>query len=143
MDSMSSESPDVDKVMNIGQLAKLSGVKAKLIRYYESIGLLPKPKRTNGNYRVYRSEDVAFLKFIKSARNLGFGTKEIAILLGLWQNKDRASLEVKELTQKHILALNSRINEMQAMLKTLQQLTEHCPGDEHPNCPILMGIANG
>src|SRR3990167_9925273 len=99
--------------MNIGQLAKASGVNSKLIRYYESIELIPAAQRTDSNYRVYRSEDVHLLKFIKRSRNLGFSIPEIEILLGLWNDADRSSAEVKDLATKHILSLEAKAQEIQ------------------------------
>lgn len=129
--------------MNIGQLSKASGVSAKLIRYYESIHLIPPAERTYANYRVYRPNDVHLLKFIKRARTLGFSIPEIELLLGLWQNTGRSSAEVKELAMKHIHDLEVRIQEMQGMLTTLKRVAEHCHGDDRPDCPILEDLAKG
>lgn len=129
--------------INIGQLAQASGVNAKMIRYYESIGLMPPAERTDSNYRIYRTNDVHLLKFIKRARTLGFSLSEIELLLGLWQNTGRSSAEVKDLALKHIHDLESRIQEMQSMLNTLRQVAEHCYGDERPDCPILDDLAYG
>ncbi|MGE3726300.1 MAG: Cu(I)-responsive transcriptional regulator [Candidatus Sericytochromatia bacterium] len=129
--------------MNIGQLAKASGVNSKLIRYYESIELIPAAQRTDSNYRVYRSEDVHLLKFIKRSRNLGFSIPEIEILLGLWNDADRSSAEVKDLATKHILALEAKAQEIQTVLKTLKQLVESCHGDTRSECPILEDLADG
>lgn len=129
--------------MNIGQLATASGVNAKMIRYYESIGLIPPAERTDSNYRIYRANDVHLLKFIKRSRSLGFSLPEIELLLSLWQNTHRSSSEVKELAMKHIHKLEARIQEMQIMLKTLRQVADHCHGDERPDCPILEDLANG
>lgn len=127
--------------MNIGQLAKASGVNAKLIRYYESIGLIPPAERSESNYRVYRESDIHFLKFIKRARKLGFGIPDIQMLLNLWQDSQRSSAEVKELAQKHIHNLETQMAEMQAMLNTLKRLSHHCHGDQRPDCPILEELA--
>lgn len=127
--------------MNIGQLAKTSGVNAKLIRYYESIGLIPPAERSESNYRVYRDSDVHFLKFIKRARKLGFGIPDIQVLLSLWQDSARSSSEVKQLAQKHIRALETQMAEMQAMLNTLKRLSHDCHGDQRPECPILEELA--
>lgn len=129
--------------MNIGQLATASGVNAKMIRYYESIGLIPPAERTDSNYRVYRPNDIHLLKFIKRSRTLGFSIPEIELLLGLWHNTSRSSSEVKELAMKHIHDLELRIQEMQAMLNTLRQVAEHCHGDDRPDCPILEDLAHG
>lgn len=129
--------------MNIGMLAKASGVNSNLIRYYESIGLIPVAQRTDSNYRIYRSEDVHLLKFIKRSRNLGFSIPEIEILMGLWNNSERSSAEVKNLANKHIMALEAKVQEIQTVLKTLKQLVESCHGDTRSECPILEDLADG
>ena len=126
--------------MNIGELAKESGVNAKLIRHYEAIGLIPKASRTDAGYRIYSSTDVQFLRFIKRARGLGFSMKEIKKLIGLWRNKTRASKEVKALAQAHIRELETKISEMQEMAENLRKLAKNCHGDSRPDCPILTGL---
>lgn len=126
--------------MNIGELAKSSGVNAKLIRHYESIGLIPKASRTEAGYRVYSSTDIQFLRFIKRARGLGFSMKEIKKLIGLWRNKSRASREVKSLAQQHIEDLETKISEMQEMVSNLRTLARNCHGDGRPDCPIIKGL---
>lgn len=126
--------------MNIGELAKLSGVNAKLIRHYESISLIPKAKRTESGYRTYQDSDVQFLRFIKRARNLGFSMKEIKTLLGLWRNKSRKSSDVKALAKKHISDLETKISEMQEMVDSLKTLSKTCHGDSRPDCPILQKL---
>lgn len=123
--------------MKIGELAKTSGVNAKLIRHYESIGLIPKAARTGGGYRTYSDTDIQFLRFIKRARSLGFSMKEIKRLIGLWRNKARASREVKLLASQHLKNLEQKISEMKAMAKTLERLSLSCHGDHRPNCPII------
>lgn len=129
--------------MNIGQLAKASGVKSNLIRYYESIGLIPVTQRTDSNYRVYRPEDIHLLKFIKHSRNLGFSIPEIEVLLGLWNDSERSSADVKDLANKHIMALEAKVQEIQTVLKTLKQLVNSCNGNARPECPILEELADG
>lgn len=126
---------------NIGQLAKASGVNAKLIRYYESIGVLPEAERTEAGYRVYSQRDVEMLRFVKRARGLGFGMDEIRQLLGLWQDQHRASAEVKLLALEHVSALESKIAEMQSMVDVLRDLAVRCHGDGRPDCPILQDLA--
>lgn len=126
--------------MNIGQLAKSSGVNAKLIRYYESIGLVPKPTRTESGYRTYSKMDIQFLRFIKRARGLGFSMKEIKKLIGLWRNKSRASREVKAMAIAHVQDLEKKIKEMQEMADNLRALARNCHGDNRPDCPILKGL---
>lgn len=127
--------------MNIGQAANASGVSAKMIRYYESIGLIRPAERTESNYRVYDAEAVHTLRFIKRARALGFSMEETQALLELWQDKTRASGDVKQIALDHIRALETRIAQMQAMVGTLQHLAHYCTGDNRPECPILDDLA--
>ena len=122
---------------NIGQAAALSGISAKMLRYYESLGMLPKVARTDAGYRQYGETEVHTLRFIKRAREMGFSLDEISALLKLWQNRERASKEVKRIALDHIEALDRKIAEMQAMKRTLETLAQHCHGDDHPECPIL------
>ena len=127
--------------MNIGEAAKASGVTAKMIRHYEDNGLIPRAGRTQSGYRVYRESDVHVLRFIRRSRDLGFSLAEIKGLLGLWGNRRRASADVKRLAMKHVQDLDARIAEMQAMRRTLVNLTQHCHGDSRPDCPILEDLA--
>ncbi|HYC36005.1 MAG TPA: Cu(I)-responsive transcriptional regulator [Usitatibacter sp.] len=127
--------------MNIGEAARASGVSAKMIRHYEEAGFIPKARRTPAGYRTYREEDVHALRFIRRARDLGFSLKEIKALLGLWENRRRASGDVKRLALRHVEELDARIAEMQAMRATLVHLAEHCHGDDRPDCPILDDLA--
>ena len=124
-------------LIDIGAAARKSGVSAKMIRHYESIGLLPKAARTEANYRVYRPSDVHTLRFIKRARALGFSMEDIRQLLGLWQNRSRSSAAVKSISRKHVQELKQRIAQMQSMVDTLEHLARHCHGDQRPDCPIL------
>lgn len=129
--------------MNIGQTARATGVSAKMIRYYESIGLLAPAARTEGNYRSFGEQDLNELRFIRRARGLGFSVKEIAQLLSLWRDRGRPSREVKALALRHVADLEARIAEMQAMAATLRHLADACAGDERPHCPILEDLADG
>ena len=129
--------------MNIGQAAELSGVTAKTIRYYESIGLIAAAPRTDGGYRSYRDHDVAFLSFIHRARGLGFSVADVDRLLALYHDKDRASADVKALALKHISDVEKRIAELQSICNTLIDLTDRCHGDDRPDCPILEDLAAG
>lgn len=129
--------------MNISQAAGASGVSAKMIRHYESIGLVPKPRRTSANYRTYGEADVHMLRFVRAARDLGFSMAEIAELLDLWRDRRRPSRKVKALVTEHLRALERRIAELQAMKSSLAQLAEHCHGDERPDCPILERLEGG
>ena len=127
--------------MNIGEASGATGVSAKMIRYYESIGLIRAPLRTDSNYRVYGDDEVHVLRFVKRARTLGFSVDETATLLGLWQDKSRASGEVKDIATGHITALETKIVELQSMVKTLKHLAHCCGGDNRPDCPILDDLA--
>ncbi|MGO4393181.1 Cu(I)-responsive transcriptional regulator [Variovorax sp. M-6] len=122
---------------NIGQAAALSGVSAKMVRHYESLGLLPEVARTDAGYRQYTESNVHTLRFIRRARDLGFSMAEIAELLKLWQNKGRASADVKRIALTHAADLHRRIEEMSAMKRTLERLADCCHGDHRPDCPIL------
>ena len=126
---------------NIGDAAQASGVSAKMIRHYEDIGLIPKARRTGAGYRIYADADVHVLRFVRRSRELGFSMKEIGGLLGLWQNRRRASADVKRLAQRHIDELDTKIAELQAMRRTLQDLARDCHGDHRPECPILEDLA--
>ncbi len=126
---------------NIGDAAELSGVSAKVIRHYESIGLIPAAGRTFAGYRIYDENDLHRLRFIKRARSLGFSIKRIESLLGLWGDPKRASRDVKRLAQAHADELERKILEMQAMQRTLRDLAHRCHGDERPDCPVLDDLA--
>ncbi|MDZ5455647.1 Cu(I)-responsive transcriptional regulator [Azohydromonas lata] len=123
--------------LNIGEAAARSGVSAKMVRHYESLGLLPAAKRTASGYRQYGEKDVHMLRFIRRSRDLGFGMAEIAELLKLWQDRRRSSASVKRIALEHVADLERRIAEMTAMKQTLQRLASCCHGDERPDCPIL------
>lgn len=127
--------------MNIGLAAGASGVTAKMIRYYESIGLIKPAIRTTAGYRVYDQDDVHTLRFIRRARNLGFSVEETGELLALWRDKSRSSAAVKKLALEHVRDLEAKIIELRAMTRTLRHLAEHCHGDERPDCPILDDLA--
>jgi MerR family copper efflux transcriptional regulator len=127
--------------MNIGQAAAQSGVSAKMIRYYESIGLITAPARTEAGYRVYAADEVHTLRFIKRARSLGFSVDETRELLALWRDKTRASADVKRFAETHIRELETRIAELEGMAKTLRHLAHCCQGDHRPDCPILEDLA--
>ncbi|WP_095109494.1 Cu(I)-responsive transcriptional regulator [Pseudomonas sp. Irchel 3E20] len=129
--------------MNIGQAARQSGLSAKMIRYYESIGLLKPAQRSDSGYRLYSSDDLHSLAFIKRSRDLGFSLEEVGKLLTLWQDRQRASADVKALARQHILELELKIRELGQLRDTLQDLVEHCQGDDRPDCPILKELASG
>lgn len=123
--------------MNIGAASKASGVSAKMIRYYEDIGLVPPAERSEAGYRAYAGGDVDRLRFIRRARDMGFSVAEITELLGLWNDRSRQSADVKRLAQAHIVALEERIRNLLEMKQSLQELVTCCAGDERPDCPIL------
>jgi MerR family copper efflux transcriptional regulator len=128
-------------VMNIGTTAQRSGVPAKTIRYYESIGLIPSAGRTASGYRVYTDHDVETLRFIARARSLGFAVRDVGNLLALWQDRQRASADVKALAESHIADIDAKIAELQSIRATLADLVERCHGDDRPDCPILDSLS--
>ncbi len=127
--------------MNIGEAAVSTGVSAKTIRYYESIGLIPPALRTSSGYRKFGPSDIDTLRFIQRARSLGFPVKDVARLLNLWQDRSRASASVKDMALEHICEIDRKVAELRSMRDTLLDLTERCHGDDRPDCPILDGIA--
>ena len=128
--------------MNIGEAARASGVTAKMIRYYESVALLVPKARTSAGYRVYGTGEVHSLRFIRQARRLGFLVDDIRKLLALWQDRSRASAEVKAIALEHVAELDRRILALTGMRDTLAHLANHCHGDDRPDCPIIEGLAH-
>ncbi len=126
--------------MNIGQAAGASGVSAKMIRYYESIDLVPKAGRTEAGYRTYGEAEVHTLRFIKRARDLGLPIERIRLLVGLWQDKHRSSSDVKRIATEHVAELRAKIAELTGMCETLEHLAAACHGDHRPECPILRDL---
>lgn len=129
--------------MNIGEAAKASGVSAKMIRYYESIGLIPEAGRTDAGYRIYSGTEVQLLRFIRRSRGLGFPVDRIENLLALWRDRGRQSADVKRLALEQIDGLERKVQEMQAMIDTLSELADACCGDHRPDCPILADLGQG
>jgi len=129
--------------MNIGDAARVSGVSAKMIRYYEQTGLIPAAERTESGYRVYSASDVHRLNFVRRARDLGFSVAEIGDLLSLWSDRTRQSADVKRIAGSHIAELHHKIDELQQMADTLQTLVDCCAGDDRPDCPILADLEQG
>jgi Cu(I)-responsive transcriptional regulator len=127
--------------MNIGEAAAAAELSAKMVRHYESIGLLPQVGRSASNYRLYGTNDVHTLRFIKRARKLGFSMADIKELLGLWRNKSRPSSAVKKIAGRHVAELKRKVAELQSMVQTLEHLAAHCHGDHRPECPILEDLA--
>lgn len=129
--------------MNISKASELTGISAKNIRYYESIGLMPEPKRAENGYRDYEQRDIDLLRFIQSARKMGFSLKDVANLLELWHDKNRASRDVRALAMRHIAEIETRISELEKIRKTLTDLVECCQGNDRPDCPILETLQQG
>tara|TARA_R110000782_G_scaffold105305_1_gene193290 strand:- start:356 stop:751 length:396 start_codon:yes stop_codon:yes gene_type:complete len=126
--------------MNIGQAARVSGIPAKRIRYYEQIGLIAPAARSDAGYRRYDVRDVNTLRFVRRARRLGFSMAQISTLLALWRDQERSSADVKKVALEHVDELREKIDEMQAMVTTLQDLASRCDGGERPDCPILLEL---
>lgn len=127
--------------MKIGDIARASGISARMIRHYEGLGLIPAPVREDSGYRTYAQPDLDRLRFIRRARDLGFPLPEIASLITLWQNPARASAEVKALALARAKALHAQAQELEAMRTSLEQLAAACHGDEGPDCAILSSLA--
>ncbi len=127
----------IDCVMNIGEASRASGVSAKMIRYYESIGLIPAPARSNSGYRHYQPNDIHTLRFVRRARDLGFSIDSIVQLLDLWRDRGRASADVKRVALDQVATLKTKIGDLQKMVSTLEHLADHCRGDDRPDCPIM------
>ncbi len=127
--------------MNISQAAKATGLSPRMIRHYENIGLLQAPARSDAGYRQYNERELHSLRFIRSARQLGFSMDDTAQLLALWQDRSRSSAEVKALAEHHLQALEEKIAELQAMHDTLADLARCCQGNERPDCPIINSLA--
>ena len=129
--------PPEPRWFNIGEAARRARLSARMVRHYETLGLLPSVARTDAGYRQYSERDVHSLRFIQRARSLGFGMGEIAELLALWHDQKRSSASVKRIAQAHVDNLAERIAELTAMQRTLKHLVHCCHGDHRPDCPIL------
>lgn len=129
--------------MKIGEVSAASGVSQRMIRHYEKIGLIaPAPRRASG-YRDYDDRDLHTLRFIGRARDLGFGIEEIGQLLGLWNDRDRSSADVKALALACAAELRRKSKALDAMRRTLERLAVSCHGDHRPDCPILDDLEAG
>lgn len=127
--------------MNIGQAARASGVSAKMVRYYESIGLIRGIGRDASGYRTFGDSDVATLRFIRRARDLNFSVEQMQELLALWRDRNRASADVKRIALDHVAALENRMRRLQEMAGTLRHLAANCHGDGRPDCPIIEDLS--
>lgn len=124
-------------MMNIGQAAQASGISAKMIRYYETIGLIGPAGRTASGYRTYTDQDLHTLRFVRRARGLGFSVEQMHELLALWRDRKRASADVKRVALQHVRELERKAAELQQMADTLKHLAHHCHGNDRPDCPII------
>jgi MerR family transcriptional regulator, copper efflux regulator len=129
--------------MNIGQAARASGVSAKMIRHYESIGLVPPADRRDSGYRDYGAADLHRLGFIRHARDLGFSLERIRVLLGLWSDPGRSNADVKAIAKAHIRELEERARQLNEMADALRTLADACDGDGRPDCPIIASLEAG
>ena len=126
--------------MNIGMVAAKSGVSAKTIRYYESIGLIPPASRSGNGYRCFTERDVQTLRFVQRARSLGFAVEDVSDLLELWRKKRQSSEKVRTLARRHMDRMEEKILELESIVRVLGDLIERCEADDRPNCPILEEI---
>ena len=129
--------------MNIGDAANASGVSAKMIRYYEEVGLFGPPARNRNGYRSYAERNIHELKFIRRARDLGFTVEQISSLMHLWRDRGRASADVKRIALEHVAALEAKQREIEEMANSLKHLAATCHGDGRPDCPIIENLAAG
>ena len=127
----------------IAEMSKQTGLSPRTIRYYEDIGLIAKPGRTAGGYRAYGGQDVEILRFVSRARGLGFSIKDVRNLLALFEDRGRASADVKKIALEHVGEIERKMAELESIRHTLLHLAEKCHGDERPECPILDGLALG
>ena len=133
----------MSKLATIGEAAEISGLSAKMIRHYESIGLLPKATRTDAGYRLYNPLQLKLMGIIKQSKKLGFSLNQTQSLIGLWQNPNRASREVKQLAEEHLLEIDEKIKELKQMKTSLKELADNCNADDNASCTILNGLATG
>lgn len=129
--------------MNIGQASYKSGVSAKMIRYYESIALLPEAVRKDSGYRDYDEADIHRLVFVKRARDLGFSIDRIRDLLDLWNDRDRGNAEVRSVANAHITELQMQSRKLEEMIGTLMHLVKSCRGENRADCPIMADLSGG
>ena len=126
--------------MNIGQAAQHANLPPKTIRYYEDIALI-KPDRAENGYRDYSDADVHRLRFLQRSRSLGFTIEECRTLLSLYEDKHRASADVKALARQKISEIERKMEELKSLRETLSVLVKHCHGDDRPDCPIIESLA--
>jgi MerR family transcriptional regulator, copper efflux regulator len=131
------------KLMNIGRASKASGVSAKMIRYYERIGLLPEPDRRHSGYREYTAPDIHRLQFVRRARDLGFSMQQIRELLSLWADSGRSAAEIRALAKAHLTDMEKQVRKLTEIIDTLNHLINACKKGDRPHCPIIVELGSG
>jgi Cu(I)-responsive transcriptional regulator len=127
--------------MNVGEAARQSGLPVKTLRYYDEIGLVRPSARTDAGYRDYSASDVSMLRFVQRSRSLGFSVEECTALLDLYRDRNRASVDVREMARQRVRDIERKIAELEEMRATLGHLIDRCHGDDRPDCPILEDLA--
>ena len=127
--------------MKILEAAKRAGLTVKTLRYYANIGMVTPHQDPATSYRDYSEEDVAKLQFVGKARRFDFSVEECRELLGLYEDRNRPSREVKALTLKKVAEIDSRLAELQSLKDELSDLASACDGDHRPDCPILNALS--
>jgi Cu(I)-responsive transcriptional regulator len=128
--------------MNIGDAAAAAGVTPKMVRHYESLGLIPEAERTDAGYRLYGEREISMLRFIRQARSLGFSMEQIGALMSLWNDPERHSSDVKQVALEQLAGLEERQRELDQMRGTLEELVSRCRGDASAHCAILQTLAD-
>lgn len=123
--------------MNISSAAKVAGLPVKTVRYYADIGLVDAPSRSEAGYRTYDDASVRKLAFVRRSREFGFSIDECRELLGLYQDRDRTSAEVKRIASKKLQEIEDKQRELQSLHDELEHLIKSCRGDQRPDCPIM------
>ena len=122
--------------LSIGELSGRAGVKVETIRYYERIKLMPRPSRSPGGHRLYATDDLHTLAFIKRSRDLGFGLEDIRALLALRRTRGCCA-DVKSIADRHLLDVQAKMRVLTELEKVLSAMVARCPGDETKDCPVL------
>lgn len=123
--------------IGIGSLSERAGCAIETIRYYEKIGLMPRPHRSAGGHRLYEGEDVRRLSFIVRCRRLGFSTGEVRHLLSLSDVETPSCAEVQSVTEEHLAEVRHRIAELQTLEDSLARMLETCRTSQTPGCPVI------
>ena len=128
-----------DLQFSIGELAGLTGVSIETIRYYERIGLMPRPPRTGGGRRAFGVESLNTLNFIRRCRELGFGLDDVRTLLAL-RSTQACCMDVKSLASRHLETVRAKLRDLSEMEASLAELVAQCPGDTTSECPVLEAL---